>query len=385
MDFRLSGVQQQLRDLAKELVAREIAPILALNDATRPLPKSELLRVYAVLAEAGLTAPRIPEEAGGSGMSMLDYGLMFEQLPASVAISLIGHEVTVARIYAQSSPEQRERFLPGLLDGTKIGCTGTTEPNAGSDPRGVETRVRRDGDHFVIDGAKMWITNIDVCDIANVTCREGTGDAGRASLRRVIVERDVSPFETRDIPCLGLRQGHLGEAIFNGTRVPVANALGESGDAAKVLTLTWNSNRPLIGLVAVGLAQQALDLAVAYAGVRRQWGKAIGGHQLVQKLLADIQTAVVSSRLMCYYALETIDRGERANGISAMAKRYATTSCEAAINMAMHVHGAIGASVEAGIEQLYRDVRMLPIPDGTNEILTLIQGRELSGIDAIRA
>ncbi len=167
--------------------------------------------------------------------------------------------------------------------------------------------------------------------------------------------------------------------------MPADNALGNLGDAARMLTLTWNGNRPLVGLAAVQLAQRALDAARKYAGVRVQFGTAIAGHQLIQKNLADIELAVTTSRLLCYYALDQMDRGERANGTSAMAKRYATTSCEQAISMAMHIHGAIGISDELGLEQLYRDARMLPIPDATNEILTLIQGRELTGVEAFRA
>ena len=385
MEFKLSSEQELLRDSARQMTERRIAPVLAANDPNRALPKAELLRIYGALAEQGLTAPRLPEAAGGAGLSMLDYGVMFEQLPPSVAMSLLGHEVTVARIYAESTAEQRARFLPGLIAGTRIGCSGTTEPNVGSDPRGVETRVREDGDELVIDGAKAWITNVDVCDVINVTAREDvSAQEGRGRLRRIIVDRAESPFETRETACLGLRPGHLGEAVFAGCRVPQANALGASGDAARLLTVTWNGNRPLIGLMAVNLAQRAYDQALAYAGVRVQWGKAIGGHQLVQRLIADMQTAIVTSRLVCYYALDLIDRGERANGTSAMAKRFAIDACAKAIDAAMHVHGAIGVSDEAGLEQLYRDVRMLPIPDGTNEILTLIQARDALGIDAIR-
>ncbi|HTY55912.1 MAG TPA: acyl-CoA dehydrogenase, partial [Candidatus Binataceae bacterium] len=163
------------------------------------------------------------------------------------------------------------------------------------------------------------------------------------------------------------------------------NALGESGDAAKILTITWNGNRPLVGLAAVGLAQKALDAAIEYAGVRKQFGGPIAGKQLIQERLADIATAVTSSRLLCYYALSVIDTGGRANGPAAMAKRYATTACEKAVSLAMHVHGAMGIGRETGLEQLYRDIRMLPIPDATNEILTLILGRELTGLEAFRS
>jgi alkylation response protein AidB-like acyl-CoA dehydrogenase len=384
MQFALSEEQNMMRESAIQMVERDIQPILDKNPPDMPLPKAEMLRIYAVLARQGLMAPRLPESAGGSGMGMLSYGLMFEQLPAMVAISLLAHECTIARMYAESRPDQRERLLPDLFAGRKICCTGTTEPDIGSDPRGVKTRVRTEGDALVINGSKAWITNASICDIMNVTCGEPQND-GPIRLRRIAVERDKSSFKTHETETLGLRQGHLAEVVFEDCRVPTANALGAAGDAARVLTLTWNGNRPLVGLAATQLAQKAFDAAVAYSGVRKQFGKAIGGFQLIQKNLADIQTAITTSRLLCYHALDAIDRGDRANGTSAMAKRYATTACQEAISLAIQVHGAMGISREAKLETLYRDARMLPIPDATNEILALIQGREITGMDAFRA
>jgi alkylation response protein AidB-like acyl-CoA dehydrogenase len=384
MDFELTEEQAMSQDSARRMVERQIAPILAANPADKPLAEPELLKIYAVLAEQGLTAPRLSAEAGGSGMKMLDYGLAFEQLPPAIAISLLAHECTIARIYAGSEEEQRARFLPDAIAGKVICCTGTTEPNTGSDPRGVITKVREDGDSLVINGRKMWITNGTVSDTMVVTCSAGSEGNGRSIMRRVVVQRKVSPFEAREIDCLGLRQGHLAELVYDNCRVPKENALGSEGDAARVLTLTWNGNRPLVGLAAVHLAQKALDAAIEYAGVRKQFGNLIGGNQLIQERLADIATLVETSRLLCYRALAVIDAGGRANGPSAMAKRYAMNACLEAVSLAMHVHGAMGISREAGLEQLFRDVRMLPIPDGTNEILTLILGRELTGMDAFR-
>ncbi len=382
MDFALSEEQRMLRDSARRMTEKQIEPVLFSHDRNRPLPKEAVLQIFQILAEEGLTAPRLPVELGGSGMRMLDYGLVFEQLPAVVAMGLLGQEVTVARIGLESEREERQRFLPDLIAGRKICCTGTTEPDVGSDPRGVKTRVREEGDSLVINGRKMWITNASVSDIILVTCSAGTDANGRNLLRRVVVERAASPYETREIERLGLRQGHLSDVLFEECRVPKENAIGRSGDAARLLTTTWNGNRPLIGLMAVAMAQRALDAAIEYAGVRRQFGQYIGKKQLVQANLADIAAAVETSRLLCYAALAQIDRGARANGISAMAKRYATTASLQAISLAMSVHGAMGISAELGLEELFRNARMLMVPDGTNEILALIAGRELTGLDA---
>jgi alkylation response protein AidB-like acyl-CoA dehydrogenase len=222
-----------------------------------------------------------------------------------------------------------------------------------------------------------------VCDVINVTGRM-VRDDGTTSLVRVLVDRAESEFESRDVHMLGLCQSPHGEVVFSDCRIPKKNLCPDTGETAKLLTLTWLANRPLVGLMAVNLAQKALDLAVDYAKVRKQFGRPIGSYQLIQQDLADIHTAVVTSRLVCYNALASIDRGERANALSAMAKRYAVDACERAVALAMRIHGAMGLSVELGLERMARDVRMIAIPDGTPGILTLIHGRELTGIDPFR-
>lgn len=384
MDFGLSEEQRLLQDAVRRMVRTEIEPRLDAHDPDRPLPKAVMLDIYAALAGMGLTAPRLPASAGGGEMRMLDYGIAFEQLPPVIAISLISHECTIARLHAEGGEAHVEALLEDLIAGRKIACTGSTEPNTGSDPRGIATRLVDRGEDYAVSGTKMWITNGTISDVMIATCAAGRSGNGSAVMRRVLVERDRSPYEAREIPVLGFRQGHLSEVVLNDCRVPRANVLGTGGDAARILQRTWEGNRPLLGLCAVHMAQRALDAAVAYAGVRTQFGEPIGQKQLVQGRLADIATAVTTSRLLCYQALWLIDAGLQAGGTSAMAKRYATTACADAVSLAMQVHGAMGVAQETGLERLYRDVRMLPIPDGTNEILTLILGRELTGMNALR-
>jgi alkylation response protein AidB-like acyl-CoA dehydrogenase len=385
MDFQLDFEQRSIQEATQKMVARDIQPILDAHDADQPLPKEAMQRIFAVCAQIGLTGARIPESAGGTEMSALTMGLMYEQLPPAIGLAVIAHEGTGARLYTSTTQEQRERILPGIIEGRTIACTGVSEPNVGSDPRSVSTRAVEDGDQWVVDGRKTWITNASVCDVMNVTCSVGKDAKGLSQMMRVFVERERSPFTANEIPMLGLRQGHNCEVLFENCRVPKANALGEAGDAAKVLTLTWLGNRPVFGLFAVHLAQKALDAATLYAADRCQFGRPIAGFQLVQELLADIAEAVTTSRLLCYYALNCIDNGERANQVSAMAKRHAVAACQRAVSLAMEVHGAMGLTREMGIEQLYRDVRMLTVPDGTRQILSLIEGREITGIPAYRA
>src|SRR5688572_26562220 len=202
-----------MRDSVRRMVERDIKPILESHDRDQALPKEAFLRIFAKVAELGLTAPRLPEAAGGPGIKMLDYGIMFEQIPPAVSMSMLSQDGCIARLNAEGTPAQRERFLPDLVAGKKIGCTGSTEPDTGSDPRGIKTRVTRDGNTLVLNGRKMWITNVSLCDTMIVTCVDSTRKDARNRVIKVVVDRQQSPFEAREIACIGLKQGLLGEAI----------------------------------------------------------------------------------------------------------------------------------------------------------------------------
>ena len=383
MDLGLNEDQRMLVDAAKKLNDRFVTPLLAAHDRDKPLPREAVLSLLRQLSDLGLTSARIPESGGGMGMKLLDYGLLVEQFPPTVGLIMQPHEATTTRIFFGGSDEQRERFVPDLIAGRRIGATGSTEPDVGSDPRGVKTTATPEGDRMLLSGRKQWISNATVCDVMYVTCRIPDGDGGHR-MGRVLVEREVSPFQVREVDMLGLRQAPLGEVLFERCDIPAANVCPDKADTARLLTVTWLANRPTVGLMAVHLAQKAFDMARSYAGVRKQFGKAIGAFQLVQADLAEIETLIVTARLACYHALAALDRGERANGLSAMAKRHAVDACDRAIQLAMRVHGAMGLSRELGLEQMARDVRTLAIPDGTPGILALIQGREITGYDPFR-
>lgn len=384
MDFELTPEQTAMRDTVRRVVRCELTPILERDDARHTLPKAAFLQILQILAPLHLTAPRLPEEAGGPGISMLDYGIIFEQLPPPVGMNLLSHEGCIGRLYAECTPEQKSRFLPDLIAGRKIGCTGSTEPETGSDPRGIKTRLIRDGAKLRLHGRKLWITNASVCDLMIVTCLDAREATGRQPVIKVVIERGMAGFETREIDMIGLQQGYLGEALFDGCEIPQENLIESPDGGTAILKKSWAVNRPLVGLQAVHLAQTAFDMALDYAKLRKAFGKAIAGHQLMQKNLSDMATSILSSRLLCYHALATIDRGAPADGASAMAKRHAQNTCEQAVWQAMNILGALGLSREAKLERLHRDARMLSIPDGTNEILALIHGRELTGLGAFR-
>lgn len=384
MNFELTSEQQAMRDAVRRTVERELLPILGEHDAQEVLPKGQYLRLLGVLANHGLTAPRLPADAGGAGLAMLDYGIVFEQLPPQIGMNLLSHEGCATRLYLEGSTEQKTRLLPDLIAARKIGCTGSTEPDTGSDPRGIQTRLVRDGGTLRLYGRKMWITNASVCDVMIVTCLDARSEARKRDVIKVVVERERSPFESREIKAIGLQQGYLGEAVFDGCIVPEENLIESKRSGTEILKQTWNVNRPLVGLQAVHLAQQAFDIALEYSKLRKAFGKVLAGHQLIQKNLSDMATAIQASRLLCYSALAQVDRGAPAEGTSAMAKRFAQCACEKAVWEAMNILGALGLSSEARLERMYRDARMLSVPDGTNELLALIHARELTGVAAFR-
>ena len=382
MDFEFNETERMLADAARRVVAKEIESVLDSHPPDRPLPKEAMLELYRSVADLGYHGARISEKEGGSGLTYVMLGILNELLPPVLAMSLLGHESTIKRIEMGGTAEQKARFLPDLLAGRKIAGTATSEPNVGSDPRGIETTTVLVGDHYVLNGTKLWATNGSILDTAIVVASLGKDPDGRNLITRFIVDRAESPFESREVPTIGFQQGHLGELVFRDCRVPKANLLGEPGDAHSSLTFTWLANRANMGLIGVHLAQRALDASVAYAKERVQFGKPIGSFQLVQEMLAEMATLTDASRLLCYRALALLDRGVWCHRESSMAKAYATEAAVRVTNMAIQVHGAYGLTKEFPLERWARDARMITIPDGTTQIQRLIIGRELVGLRA---
>ncbi len=381
MHFELTPEQHQVRDAAVRLSDGKISPLQARNPATQPLPKAAMLEVFGALAEFGLTGARVPVAQGGSGLGCLEYGLAFEQLPAVAALALIAHEGTVSRLCASGAAERFPGLVESLLAGQKIACTASTEPTTGSDPRSIQLRIRHaaDGTTAHLTGTKQWITNGTIADVALVT---GKSDAD-GELHRYVVLREESPFRATEIPCVGLQQGHLSELGFDDLAVPRRNALAGDNSTMKTLTQAWLVNRPLLGLLALRLADRSRAIALAHVRERVQFGAPLSRKQLVQDALVEIESSILAARLLCLSALDAADRGAATQALSAMAKRQALASAERAATLAMRLCGAMGLATETGIERHARDIRMITIPDGTHEILTLIAGRDITGQSAL--
>lgn len=379
MHFELTSDQSQLQDAARRLSQGKLQPLLAAHPATKPLPKAAMLEIFGILAQFGLTGARVPQAFGGSGLGMLDYGLVFEQLPGVVALALIAHEGTISRLCASGVAQAEPQLIQALLLGTKIACTASTEPTTGSDPKSIKLRIRHaEGDAF-LTGTKQWITNGTIADVALVT---GKTEAG-GELQRFLVKREESPFHASEIACIGLQQGHLSELSFEDVRVPGRNSLPEGASTMKTLTQAWLINRPLLGLLALQLAQRSRDIALAHLKDRVQFGETLVNKQLIQNALVDIDASIAAARLLCLSALDAADRGLATQALSAMGKRQALTTADHAAGIAMRLCGAMGLATETGVEQNLRDIRMITIPDGTHEILTLIAGREITGASAL--
>ncbi|MEB2399835.1 MAG: acyl-CoA/acyl-ACP dehydrogenase [Alcaligenaceae bacterium] len=381
MNFDLTTEQRQLQEAAIRLSQKKLDPMLAAHPSTIPLPKPVMLEIFHILAEFGLTGARVPVELGGSGLSMLDYGLVFEQLPPVIALALIAHDGTTSRLCASGAAQDFPELIADLLSGSQIACTASTEPTTGSDPRSVKLRIREseDGKTAYLSGTKQWITNGTIADIAFVTGKKDSN----GELQRYIVERAASPFQATEIPCMGLQQGHLSELMFDQVAVPRRNAIGNDNSTMKTLTQAWLVNRPLFGLLGLKAAERAKDIALEHVKERVQFGAPLASKQLIQEALVEIEASIQSARLLCYSALDAADRNEATQALSAMAKRQGVVTAEKAVSLAMRLCGAMGLATETGIEQHSRDIKMFTIPDGTYEILTLIAGRDLTGQSAL--
>jgi alkylation response protein AidB-like acyl-CoA dehydrogenase len=375
--------ERALREAAREFAEQELDPLLA-SYPEAPLPKQAVLDLFKLIQPFGILSARIPRDFGGDELTSVQLGILYEMFPAEVAMDASTNDLTAFRIYHGGSAELRERYLARIARGEIIAGSSISEPGAGSDLTSIATRAVRDGDEYVINGTKLWSSQAAVADILMVAVSLGRDERGRSILGRVLVETGPSSIDIREIEMMGLRRHNMSEIFFTDTRVPAGNMIGDSSDAMATLSRSWLSQRANLALISVHLAQQALDASIAHAKTRTQFGRAIGGFQLIQSMLVEMSTLVDTSRYLSYRALHLIDAGRPSRYATSVAKYYATEAAVTVTNMAMQIHGALGLSREHGLEKLNRDARMLTIPDGTTQINKLIAGRELLGINAIR-
>ena len=380
MDFSLDAQHEEIRRTVREFAEREIAPVADELERRAEFPH-EIIRKAAAL---GLLGVPYPEEVGGTGLDNLAYAITIEELArvsGSVAIIVSAHtSLGCYPLYAAGTPEQKERYLRPLASGEKIGAYGLTEPGAGSDSRGTRTRARREGDEWVLDGGKRFITNAGAADTYIVTAvTEKSAESGRISA--FIVEKGTPGFSIgRMEEKMGLHASNTGELLFEECRIPAENLLGAEGEGDKLFLKTLDGGRIGIGAMALGLAQAAYEAASAYAKEREQFGKPIAAFQGVAFMIADMATGIEAARLLVYRAAWLKDQGRAYSTEAAMAKLFASEVASRVTNDAIQVHGGYGYVTEYHVERFLRDAKLTEIGEGTSQIQRMVIARNLLGI-----
>ncbi|MEE1818570.1 acyl-CoA dehydrogenase family protein [Streptomyces sp. NPDC090082] len=382
MNLELSEEQEAVRRLAEDFVAREVTPHAAAWDRAEEVDRSVVKKLGAV----GFLGLTIPEEYGGSGGDHLSYCLVTEELGrgdssvrgiVSVSLGLVAKTIA-----AWGDEDQKRTWLPRLASGEALGCFGLTEPGTGSDAGNLATRAVRDGDEYVVDGGKMFITNGTWADVVLLFAR--TGDTpGHRGVSAFLVPTDTPGLTRRPVHGkLGLRGQATAELVLEGVRVPASALLGPEGKGFSVAMSALAKGRMSVAAGCVGIAQAALDAAVRYAGEREQFGKPIASYQLVQELLSDIAVDVDAARLLTWRVADLIDRGQDFATAASKAKLYASEAAVRAANNALQVFGGYGYIDEYPVGKLVRDARVMTLYEGTSQIQKLIIGRALTGVSA---
>lgn len=367
--------QLALQDAARTVVREVITPIADSLEPGQRLSAAQLSTMFKALKPLGYIGSTIPKEYGGSGLSYVDYGLLIEALASGPV--MLSEVVPPRTINYLGTDEQKRRWLPKLFSGDWVSTAAITEPQAGSDMRGFTCKAVLEGNHYVVNGRKRWIKLGAVSDLMTLMVVDSAG-----GLSRLVLERSESPWTAIDIDTVGIRNLSLAELVFDNVRVPKENILGTAGDGGEQFHRGIESSRAFIGIQAVGIAKQALDIAMQYAKDRRAFGRPLVKFQAVQTALAEAATKLQAARLLCLNALAILDSHRRAPCDVSMAKLYAVQTSIQVCLVAMESMGAWGLAEDAGVERCWRDCCMLTAIDGTANIQKLIIGRELLGTAA---
>jgi alkylation response protein AidB-like acyl-CoA dehydrogenase len=379
VDFRLTDEQQLLRQSVREFAETEIRPHVREWDETQRFP-SELVPKLAAL---GLMGVQFPEEYGGAGMSAIDYCLCIEELARvdpSVALSVAAHNgLGPAHIAMFGHDAQKARWLTPLAKGDKLGAWALTEPEAGSDAAATRTAATREGDHWVLNGTKTFITHGASADVM-VVMASTNRSLGAKGISAFVVERGTKGFSAgRKEDKLGMRASETTEVRFEHCVVPSDHLLGEEGQGFIQALQVLDAGRIGIAALSVGLAQGAFEAARHYALGRRQFGQPIASFQAIQWKLADMATRIEAARLLTYRAAYLKDQGRRTTLDSAMAKLYSSEVAVRAAEESVQIHGGYGFVKDYPAEKFFRDVKLTTIGEGTSEIQRLVIARQLLG------
>ncbi len=380
MKFELSEEQSLIRETVRDFAEAEIAPSAAQRDEEERFDR-ELM--FDALAELGLTGIIFPEEYDGAGADYISYAIAVEELSrvcASTGVTLSAHISLCANpIYMFGTDEQKERFLAPLARGEKLGAFGLTEPSAGSDAGGTKTTARKEGAEWILNGSKIFITNAGDAEVYVVLARTDKAAAKHHGISAFIVEKGTAGFSFgKKESKMGIRSSPTMEIVFEECRIPAANLLGEEGAGFKVAMKTLDGGRIGIASQALGIAQGALDQAVAYAKERCQFDRPITAFQGVSFQLADMATQTEAARLMVYNAAYRASAGLSYSQASAMAKLMASETAMKVTTQAVQILGGYGYTREFPVERMMRDAKITDIYEGTSEIQRLVIGTALT-------
>ncbi|RYU13713.1 acyl-CoA dehydrogenase family protein [Nocardioides iriomotensis] len=364
--------------LVRDLVTKELAPRAAEAEATETFPRD----VFRLLGRAGLLGLPYPEEYGGGAQPYEVYLQVLEEIGAawsSVGVGVSVHALSCFGLATRGTEEQRQKFLPDMLGGDLLGAYCLSEPQAGSDPAAMSTRARRDGDDYVLDGAKAWTTHGGHADFYKVMARTSGEPGDRAGISCFLVPADAAGL-TADAPekKMGLTGSATATMRFDGVRVPAERRLGEEGEGLKIALAGLDSGRLGIAAVATGLAQGALDQAVAYAQERETFGRAIIDHQGLAFVLADMEAAVETARATYLAAARRKDQGLPFSTQASVAKLVATDNAMKVTTDAVQVLGGYGYTRDFPVERYMREAKVMQIFEGTNQIQRMVIGRALA-------
>ena len=373
MDFSLTPEQVQLRDTVREFATREVAPYIRDWDANGEFHPEILYK----MGELGLLGLPIPEEYGGAGMDYVSLALACEELEYVDTFMRVAMSVHVGlnslALLQWGTEDQKQRFLVPQAQGEKLGTFGLTEPNAGSDAASIESTYVQDGDSYVLNGSKMWISLADIADYFLVFASYDRSKKHNG-LTAFVVERGMPGFTTGTIKGkLGVRAGNTGELAFNNVRIPLGNRVGEEGEGFKIAMSCIDQGRFTVGAGAVGLIRACLDASVKYANERYAFGGEIGRFELVKQMIAKMVANEAASRLLTMQAAELKNRGIRNTRETSLMKWYGCDAALEAANDAIQIHGSYGYSNEYPVERFWRNSRGAVIYEGTREIHTILQ------------
>lgn len=378
MNFQATEEQEMLRKMVRDFAKKDVEPTAAERDEEERFDRG----IFDKMAELGLTGIPWPEEYGGIGSDFVSYCIAVEELSrvcASTGVTLSAH-ISLASwpLYTYGNEAQKKNFLSRLANGEALGAYALSEPGAGSDVVSMKTTATEDGDHYVLNGSKVWITNGGVADIYIVFAKTDA-DAKHKGISAFIVEKGTEGFTFgKKEKKLGIRSSPTTELIFENSRIPKENMLGAEGDGFKIAMTTLDGGRNGIAAQALGIAQGALDASVDYAKEREQFGKPIAANQGISFKLADMATEIEAARLLTYQAAWLESEGKPYGKASAMSKLYAGDAAMRATVEAVQVFGGYGYTKDYPVERYMRDAKITQIYEGTNEIQRVVIGRMLT-------